>query len=307
MSKVTNALSKATGRFGLKAQKHAPEIFLVTGIISIGVGVVLACKNTLQAEEVIDRHHEKKDRIKHALEIEQENGDGEYTDQEYKRDLTVTYVQTGVDWLKLYAIPGILVIGGIACILNSHNIMRRRNSALTAAYNALAAGFAAYRQRVVEEHGEEADYMYKHGLRKEKVEEIEVGEDGKTKKVKTEKLVVDPNGLSIYARFYDDSCKQWDKDPAYNLVFLKGQQDYFNNMLKVRGHVFLNEIYDALGIERTGYGQEVGWIFGGNGDNFIDFGMYNDGQDGRRRAFVNGYENTIILDFNVDGVIRDLI
>lgn len=305
MKRLTNALSKATGRFGLQAQKHAPEIFLVGGIISIGAGVFFACKATLKAEEVINRHHEKKALIKNAYDIQEDNNP--YFEQEYKKDLTVAYVQTGVDWVRLYALPTALIIGGIGCILNSHGLMRRRNAALTAAYNTVAAGFSAYRQRVIEEHGEEADYMYRHGLRKEKVEEIEVGEDGKVKKIKTEKLVPDPNGLSIYARFYDDSCKQWDKDPQYNLTFLKGQQDYFNNMLKIRGHVFLNEIYDALGIERTSYGQIVGWVFGGDGDNHIDFGMYDDNQDARRRAFVNGYENVILLDFNVDGVVHDLI
>lgn len=305
MGKLSIALSKATGRFGLQVKKHAPEIFLVAGVISIGAGVILACKATLKAEEVIDRHQEKKARAKNAYEIQEK--DNPYPEKEYKRDLTVIYAQTGVDWLKLYGLSTVLIIGGVGCILNSHNIMRQRNAALTAAYNTLAAGFAAYRQRVVDEHGEDADYMYRHGLRKEKVEEIEVDSEGKAKKVKTEKLVADPNGLSIYARFFDESCKQWDKDPAYNLTFLKSQQDYFNNLLRIRGHVFLNEIYDALGIDRTGYGQTVGWVFGGDGDNMIDFGLYDDTQDPRRRAFINGYENVILLDFNVDGVVNDLI
>jgi hypothetical protein len=76
-------------------------------------------------------------------------------------------------------------------------------------------------------------------------------------------------------------------------------------MLRVRGHVFLNEVYDALGIERTKAGSVVGWVMGEGRANSIDFGLY-DGRE-RARAFVNGYERTIILDFNVDGVIYDLI
>jgi len=91
-------------------------------------------------------------------------------------------------------------------------------------------------------------------------------------------------------------------------MFLKAQQNYFNNMLQARGHVFLNEVYDALGMERSSSGTVVGWVIrkDGQGDNFIDFGIF-DGESERARAFVNGYERNIRLDFNVDGVIYDLI
>ena len=60
-----------------------------------------------------------------------------------------------------------------------------------------------------------------------------------------------------------------------------------------------------LGIDRTAAGQQVGWIYDEKnpiGDNYVDFGIY-DGNRERNRAFVNGYERTILLDFNVDGYI----
>jgi hypothetical protein len=177
--------------------------------------------------------------------------------------------------------------------------------AVMAAYKAIEEGFSAYRKRVVEEYGEEKDFVLKNGLRSEQIEETVVdAETGKSKKVKTNKYGVDPNGISVYARFYDESCKQWSKTPEYNLMFLKAQQNYFNDMLKARGHVFLNEVYDALGIERTKAAACSGWLLGEGGDNYIDFGLYN---AGRSQAFVNGYENVVLLDFNVDGVIWDLI
>ena len=113
---------------------------------------------------------------------------------------------------------------------------------------------------------------------------------------------------SEYARFYDCGNEGWTKDPEYNLMFLRQQQNYANEKLKVNGHLFLNEVYDMLGIPRSKAGQVVGWIYdekNPNGDNFVDFGIY-DNKDGNRR-FVNGYEATILLDFNVDGVIYDLI
>jgi hypothetical protein len=90
-------------------------------------------------------------------------------------------------------------------------------------------------------------------------------------------------------------------------MFLKTQQAYLNDILRIRGHVFLNEVYDALGLERTQAGALVGWISNNvDGDCYIDFGLF-DGERPRVRDFVNGNERSILLDFNVDGVIYDLL
>ena len=112
--------------------------------------------------------------------------------------------------------------------------------------------------------------------------------------------------VSQYARFFDDSCTGWMKDAEYSLLFLKNQQDYCTDKLKTQGHLFLNEVYDSLGIPRTKAGQIIGWIYDEEspiGDNCVDFGLYLD----RNKDFVNGYKTTALLDFNVDGNILDLI
>ena len=88
-------------------------------------------------------------------------------------------------------------------------------------------------------------------------------------------------------------------------MYLKAQQNSFNDLLRARGHVFLNEVYDGLGLERSQAGAVVGWVLG-DGDNYVDFGIF-DGDKPRARDFVNGLEASILLDFNVDGVIYDLI
>ena len=98
----------------------------------------------------------------------------------------------------------------------------------------------------------------------------------------------------------------WSKEPEYNLIFLRCQQNYANDLLKARGHVFLNEVYDMIGVPRSKAGSVVGWILTGNaGDHFIDFGIFDD--EDNIRDFVNGREGSILLDFNVDGVIYDKI
>jgi hypothetical protein len=307
--KIATGLSNLTGRTGLVLKARSPEILLVLGIAGTVTSAILACRATLRVEDVLENHRSKADKINGCWQKVQ---DGEisikdYSEQDRKKDLMVTYTQTAVDFIKLYGPAITLGLASIACIVGAHGIMRTRNVALMAAYKAVEEGFAAYRKRVVEEHGEEADYMYKNGLRSVEVAEMAYTDDNGIKhQAQTKQILVgDPNGTSVYAKFYDESCKQWSPNAEYNLMFLKAQQTYFNNMLIAKGHVFLNEVYDALGIDRTQAGSQVGWVMNAGGDNHIDFGIF-DGNNPRARAFVNGYERNILLDFNVDGVIYDL-
>lgn len=312
IANVTKKMPRVVGRAGLVLKKFSPEILLVVGVAGSVTATVMACKATLKVEEVLNDHRDKKDMINRAWakveagEVSLDN----YTEKDKNKDLTVAYTQTVVDMVKLYGPAVLLGTASIACIVGGHGIMKKRNVALVAAYKAVEEGFDAYRKRVIAEHGEDVDYMYKNNLRAETVTETEIGEDGKTHKVKKTKLdhIGDTNGLSQYARFFDEACAQWSKTPEYNLMFLRAQQTYANNLLKTRGHVFLNDVYDLLGIPRTKAGAVVGWAIrnDGQGDNFIDFGIY-DGNRDTARDFVNGYERNILLDFNVDGVIYDLI
>ena len=110
--------------------------------------------------------------------------------------------------------------------------------------------------------------------------------------------------VSPYARWFNEKCLAWTKNPEQNLYYLHHQQVYANEMLRARGYLFLNEVYDMLGIPKTKAGQVVGWIYDENnpiGDNCVDFGLLNT----RNENFVNGYEKSVLLDFNVDGMILD--
>jgi hypothetical protein len=158
---------------------------------------------------------------------------------------------------------------------------------------------------VIEEFGEEKDKQYRTGVHVIPKGSTIIDAEGNQKKSKEEVRTVDPNGVSVNARFFDETCPQWSKTAEYNLAFLKCQQNYANDLLHSRGHIFLNEVYDMLGIPRSQAGSVVGWVKG-NGDDYIDFGIF-DVTDGRKRDFVNGYERNILLDFNVDGIIYNLI
>lgn len=292
---------KTVGRGGLVLRKYSPEILMVTGIVGIIGSTILACKATLKSDEVLDCAKVKMDSIKLAYATIDKS---EYSETDYKKDLLVTYVQTGVDFAKLYGPAVTLGLCSIACILGAHGIMKKRNIALVAAYKAVEQSFSDYRKRVVEEFGEEKDRCLKNGIKQETVTTIETDANGKKIKVKTLVETVDPNGISQYARFFDEGSSNWSKTPEYNLTFLKCQMNYCNDLLHSRGHIFLNEVYDVLDIPRTQAGVVVGWV-AGQGDDFVDFGLFDDDQ--ANRNFVNGHERNILLDFNVMGVIYDLI
>lgn len=134
---------------------------------------------------------------------------------------------------------------------------------------------------------------------------IETEENAKVEVVETqnEEQKTD-NCISDYARFFDEVCSGWSKDPEYNLMFLRSQEQYANDLLRAKGHLFLNEVYDMLGIPRTKAGQVVGWcVKSPFYDGYVDFGI----NDERNSDFVNGNTNVALLDFNVVGNILDMI
>ena len=303
-----NKLTRTLNRVGLKLKKHSPEILVVTGVAGTVASAVMACKATTKIDEVLA---ETKDNIDKTKDYVEKKGFSEkYTEEDYKKDLTIFYAKGGLELVKLYAPSVALGALSITAILSGHNVLRKRNVALAAAYATVEKGFKEYRGRVVERFGEELDRELKYNIKAKEVEETTVDEKtGEEKVTKKTVNVADPNNYSTYARFFDDGCTGWTKDPEYNLMFLKNQQRYANDLLKSRGHLFLNEVYDMLGIPRTKAGQVVGWIYDEeypNGDNFVDFGIY-DLYSEKARDFVNGYEKTILLDFNVDGDIMNLI
>ena len=308
---IVKSVTGVASKVGFKLKKHSPEILMITGIVGAVTSAVMACKATTKAGSILEEAKEQIDAV-HECENNQEFIEsGKYSKEDAKKDLALVYFQTGIKFAKLYGPSVLLGTLSITCILASNNILRKRNVALGAAYAALDNGFKNYRNRVIERFGESVDKELKYNLKTKKIDSVVVDEEtGKEKKVKESVEVTDGSELySPYARFYDDGCKGWDKDSESNLFFLRSEQSYANDLLKSRGYLFLNEVYERLGIRTTKAGQVVGWIYDPKnpdhtGNNYVDFGIYDMHKE-KARDFVNGYERTILLDFNVDGPILD--
>lgn len=312
-------ITRGMHRTALTIKKHSPTILAIGGAIGFGWTVVEACKATAKLDPILEEtkrnieavHVAVETGVAHTMDPEtQEIVPVEYTPEDGKKDLTIYYTQGGLKIAKLYAPAVAIGVFSLGCLLGSNHILRQRNLALAAAYKAVDTGFKEYRGRVIERFGEALDRELKYGVKA--VEVTEEVTDPKTGEVTTVTNTVeayDPNNRSPYTFVFDETCKGWERDAQLNKTFLLQTQNYLNDRLKRKGHVFLNEVLDALGIDRVRMGWIVGWWYDEEnqiGDNFIDFGLF-DIKDENKRRFVNGYEKSVWLDFNCDGNILELL
>ena len=308
VTKTATSLTKKFYKTKFWVNKKSPEILFVGGLITFAGTVILACNATLKAEEVIERHDQRMRDIEDAMCLSKEEPEAyEYNEELYRRDKTIAYAKSAVEFCKLYAPSVALAALSITCFTTSRNIMQKRYLGVVAAYNAVSEAFKTYRKRVVDEVGEQMDRHYRYGTEIQEIPVKITDENGKTKTVKEKVENVDSSSKlpDDTSRFFDESNPEWDKNVNYNLSFLSAQQNIANDILHTRGHIFLNEVYDMLGFDHTSEGAVVGWIEGA-GDNCVVFGIYDPENEGARR-FVNGKSNAILLEFNHDGVIWDKI
>lgn len=308
-TEIISNLTRTLNRTCLKIKKHSPEILLAAGTVGVVVSGVMACKATLKVNEILDESKQQIDTI-HSVAADPNMAE-KYTAEDNKKDLAIVYTQTAVKMIKLYGPSVGLGVVSLGCMIGSNHILSKRNVALAAAYTAVDKSFKEYRSRVVERFGKQLDKELRYNIKAKEVEEVSKDENGHevVKKEVVDVIDDDPNTYSPYSIVFDDGNEGWDPDPERTKFFLIQQQNWANERLKAKGHLFLNEVYDMLGARRTKAGAQVGWVYDENnvvGDNYVDFGIF-DTRRSKARDFVNGYEKVIVLDFNVDGCILDLI
>lgn len=296
-----NVVTSKLGRQILLAQKSSPGLLFAAGTVGLVATVVTSSKATLRVSEALEEVQHDEDTVKLAKELARLE-EREYSNKDYAHDLTIVKCRKAVVIAKVYALPvtlGVLTIGAFG---SAHYILNQRNAALAAAYLTLDKGFRDYRSRVAAEYGHEKEAELRYGVEeREVVEETEQGPE--VKLIRT----ASPNA-SIYARVFDRKNKNWEHtQPEMNYYFIQLQQQWANDQLNVRGHIFLNEVYDMLGIDRVPEGQVVGWVLDkADGENFVDFGIVNLDSD-KAREFASVSNGGILLDFNVDGEVYKLI
>lgn len=321
MNLVSNA--KALVRTaGAWSKNHAPEILLAGGAVSFVATVITASKATIKAQDILEEHRDRLREIKtdHAVSTNET-----YPENQHKKDLVRVYSITGLDLTKNYALAAGFGVMSLTCFFASYGILKKRYIALGAAYTALNESFMLYRQRVIEDKGQDADTYYLTGVKPATITCTD--EDGNKEK---KKVIKDKNGNEItiaspymfkFGKYKESGERnnQWQNNDQLNRAYILGQKDYLDDQLYLRcvfnknhdvikrGCVFLNELRDLLGEDPTTTGAVTGWRYS-NGEpgcnGYIDLNM----TEGYEEDPVTG-ESLLYyyINPNVDGLIYDLV
>ena len=281
-------VTRLAGRAGLVLSKHAPTILTAAGTAGFIGTTILASKATLKVEETVAEETALLVKVHEAHEA------GKLEDKDALHDKVVLYTRMTTKLAKLYAPALILGAASIVSLATGHGIMLKRNASLAAAYAAVDQAFKTYKKKVESKFGKDAviDAL------------ISTTEEDLTKNELTMEAIAAVDGVSPYGVIFDETNNNWSADEGLSMLHLKCQQQYANDILQTRGHIFLNEVYKMLGFPHTPAGAVTGWVKG-NGDDFVDFNIFEgtfEGEDDKGRTVTKW-----ALDFNVDGVMYDKI
>lgn len=295
---LPTAITSRLGHTGLIAQKHSPQFLFYGGLVLAAGTVVTACRGTLKLESVLDEISQSREDIARA----NEQNPGRYSEKEISRLNTYVTGRGIAKIAKLYIPSVALGVAAVACLTSSHNQLMRRNAGLSAALVATERALDRYRDRVRDHVGEDKELAIWRDEREESVPVL----DDEGRETKSKVKIKTGGGYSQYARLWgQDTSNEWDPEATYNLAKLRSVQELCTMILNSRGHIFLNEVFDELGLDRTPAGAVVGWLapkYGGK-DGFVDLGVLRPGHEPEWLDFARGRENHILLDFNVDGEI----
>lgn len=286
-----------------RISKHAPTILSVTasaGVIATGY---LAWKAGTRFEDVEGRDWDRrKECLRNADIIPDEDV------PKIERKNRILFI---LDTVRTVAPAAIVGAATITMIYFSNSISKKRLAAMGAAYATLQTAFDGYKRTMVEALGKESvEKILKPKLPNvgKSAEEI-LSSDNKSDAANVSDAVVNSlKALSPYARIIaEESSTCWDPNEDYTSQNLAAVQLWANRRLERKGHLFLNEVFDQLGLSRTREGAVVGWLKNGEGDNYVSFGdfdasVYRVPSDDYTRV-----DSNFIVDFNVDGVIWDRI
>lgn len=286
-----------------RISKHAPTILSITasaGVIATGY---LAWKAGTRFEDVEGRDWDRrKECLRNADIIPDEDV------PKIERKNRILFI---LDTVRTVAPAAIVGAATITMIYFSNSISKKRLAAMGAAYATLQTAFDGYKRTMVEALGKESvEKILKPKLPNvgKSAEEI-LSSDNKSDAANVSDAVVNSlKALSPYARIIaEESSTCWDPNEDYTSQNLAAVQLWANRRLERKGHLFLNEVFDQLGLSRTREGAVVGWLKNGEGDNYVSFGdfdasIYRVPSDDYTRV-----DSNFIVDFNVDGVIWDRI
>lgn len=310
---VTAKLGMAAG----KVKAASPEILLVGGIISMGAAVVTGILAARKHDSIIDEHNERLEiaKVTHIVVSDEDDVNVHeeeirvLTEKEVARKVRYEYCRTAAKMVKLYAPTALCMALSTWCFLKMHNIQGSRLTRAYTAYMGLKEASERYENRNIELNGEESHRLCKYGWHEEEIEDPETGEIKKIKvaneaedlineaKSKIKESDVDPTHLPwrelpifVFSKS-TSSCYYGNK--SMDLSTLNAAQSNLNALLPTREFISVNDVLDALGMQRIPEGQWLGWVDGCGGPIVLGH------EDPINNRWLAGYQtNEIVLDLN---------
>ena len=265
---ITTAFHTGVARIS----KHAPTILSVTASVGVVATGYLAWRAGTRFEDCEGRDWDRrKECIRNADLI---------ADEDVHKIEMKNRILFILDTAYTCAPAAIVGAATITMIYFSNSISKKRLAAVGAAYTALKTA-----------------------------EEILSSDNKSDAAAVVDAVLASISDLSPYARIItEESSNCWDDNEDYTSETLAAVQLWANRRLERKGHLFLNEVYDQLGLSRTREGAVVGWIKNSkDGDNYVSFGDYDANTYRVPSEDYSRVDTNFIVDFNVDGMIWDKI
>lgn len=306
-----NAVMRVGAKAAVKLSDKAPTILVVGGTLAMVGGTIVAIRQTSYADEILEDHKQRMSKIVHARKISEDTSIV-YSPQQQRADTVREFFITGGKFAKLYSPAIILEVVGIVSIFTGHHILNKRHLAMAASYAGLQKSYSEYRERIVKEYGDDADFRALTGAHKEVVSTL--NEDG-TETTTEYDNAIDPEHIDMYSVLFDEMYSgSWTPNAVTNMAQIKAVEEYFNSIFEQKTFIYywqvLREldIWDRLPEEKQRLFVGKGWVWGA-GDNHISLGIFdiNKPMTDAKKDFIMGYEPSVLIVPNLDGDVASLL
>lgn len=290
---------------------HVPELLIGGGLLGFGATVYGACRATNTAHDILEQKEEQLARNEEQFHEGHKSQDG------YERGIRIINRETKVGLIKAYTPVATMGIASVILILGGYRVINGRFVAAAAAYKTLESGFERYRGNVISEFGKEVDWRMMHGMTEEEAEQRKRIIEDQEKLPEGKKPTAKETALALkrrnegYNRIFDQYSDKWKRywTPEQFLDFVRFKVNQLQDKLVLQGYLFLNDLYEAYGLEKTSEGQLVGWLWRKNHHPKIGVGLDEMPEEELRRILGTRRNEDLMmwLTPNPDGIIYNLI
>lgn len=223
--------------------KHSPEILTGIGIAGLLTTTVLAVKATPKALAILEEERSNR-------EQDRENG----VDECFAPEKISAVDKVKLCW-KCYIPAAVTGLGSTACIIGASSVNARRNAALATAYAISETALKEYQDKVVETIGEKKEQVIREKIDKDHVDKNPVSKN---------EVIVTQKGNTLCYDYYSGRYFESDIEQVKRAI------NNLNSAMLRDDYVSLNELYDELGLSRTGIGDTMGWNIGRIGRDLVE-------------------------------------